>query len=73
MPFLMGHLDRRTGFQTLGPPCVHIQAVSDVFCEFRMISSNKGLPLTIAPPHIGDNLFMAGRKRELCAHCLQRD
>lgn len=48
MAFLMGHLDRRTGFQTLGPPRVHIQAVSDVFCEFRMISSNKGLPLTIA-------------------------
>ena len=66
MPFLMGHLDRRTGFQTLGPPCMHIQAVSDAFCEFRMISSSKGLPLTIAPPHLGDNFFMAGRKRKQC-------
>lgn len=66
MPFLMGRLDRHTGFQTPGPPCLHIQVVSDVFCEFRMISSNKGSTLTIAPPHLGDNLFMADREREPC-------
>lgn len=45
---------------------MHIQAVSNVFCEFRIISSNKGSPLTVAPPHLGDNLFMAGRERKTC-------
>lgn len=66
MPCLMGHLDRCTGFPTLGALCMHIQAVSDVFCEFRIISSNKGSPLAVAPPHLGDNLFMAGRERKPC-------